>query len=312
MENKVKKTKIIRQITKDIEKKPWEFSFHQMLFILELLSKNKSEFGTGKNPEKEPGILEAYSSFSVPISDCIEVKKAENGYKITVNQTSLIGINGILPQTYTEKIIQKKLENNEAPADFLNIFHQRIFGLKHKIEKKNQPSLNKNPLNNFNFHHKIGGINIAKNDWQNCLSSQPYFLWNKTKNSAGLKSILSSIFPFQFQIDEFLPKWLEISEEARCFLDKQSMKNKLLGQRANCMYKKIKITIKLANEADFNNFIPGTPDYELMKKISKYYVQSGTEIVYKIDLDSSKKTQIQLKNSQKLGYNTWLTKNKKT
>jgi type VI secretion system ImpH/TssG family protein len=302
----------LAKIKQALQEKPWNFSFHQMLFILELLNKNKANFGNGKNILQEPIKLKAHSKFYAPSSDCIEYSSENGTDSLTINQTSLIGLNGILPQPYTEKILSKSKEQNFGALDFLNIFHQRTFGLMHKLEKKRQINLNTSLFENFDYCHAIAGMpNIPKDQkdrWQNLFYPVSSFLWNKNKNANNLITILNSVFPFKFEVQEFLPMRIEIDEDAKAYLNKEPMHNKILGSFAKCYSKMILVKIIHDNSETFENSLPGTKNFEIIRKMTQHYLLPGMKAKYKVILNKEQRAPIELQKSKKLGYNTWLKK----
>jgi|GEM_PF-3279729 len=302
----------LEKLKQDISRSPWEYSLHQLLAILEQTNSKKAQFGCGKKPSDEPSILNAYCNFSAPSSDCIEFKEKNGQTYLTINQTSLIGINGILPQRYSEKIITKSREGNNCLLDFMNIFNQRLFGLMHKIEKKIRLNLNYDSLHNFEYCHALAGIikkDGRKKTHRSILPSFASFMWQKNKSPGGLIAILQSIFPkFHIEIQQFIPHTVEIHEEYRAKLDKSKLKDKMLGKRAMCTQHSIKIIILVDSKNSYDSILPGTENFSLIKEVAKYYCPPGFKIKFEFRLPKSQKPTCALTLEKKLGYNTWLGK----
>lgn len=305
---KIKKDKI-RQ---ELERAPWEYSFHQFLAILELINKNKKPFGSGKRPSDEAAILNAYCSFSAPSSDCISFKHKQDQAYLTINQTSLIGINGILPQRYSEKVITKMKEGNSQLLDFLNIFNHRLFGLMHKIEKRTQLNLNKDWMHNFEYCNAIAGIinNNSVKKYRQILPTFASFLWQKNKSPNGLVGVIRSMFPkFKVQIDQFIPEWIDINDECRARLDRKPLRDKMLGHRAQCVSRAIKVIINVDSKASYDSILPGTENFEILHDIAQYYCPPGFKIKFELRLPKRETPKCKMNAQNKLGYNTWIGEN---
>ncbi len=304
----------LQKIKQEFERAPWEFSLHQFMSLLELTSNEKKEFGSGKSPSEEPSILKAYCSFSAPSSDCIEFKTKNGQNYLTINQTSLIGINGILPQRYSEKIITKSKEGNFSLLDFINIFNQRYFGLMHKIEKRTQLNLSKNWMNNFEYCNAISGMqnNKITKKYQTILPSFAGFLWQKNKSPNGLVDIIKAVFPkFHIEIEQFVPEWIDINEDCKSYLNRDPLKNKMLGRRALCMQRSIKIIIMVYSKTSYDSILPGTENFDMIKNIAQYYCPPAFKIKFEFKLPREVKPNCELTKEKKLGYNTWLGSNRR-
>jgi type VI secretion system ImpH/TssG family protein len=301
----------INAIKEEIKLSPWKYSLHQLLSILEFIEPNAVEFGSGRKLEDEPAMLKAYCSFAVPSSDCVEYKESKTNKYLTINQTSLVGINGILPQLYSEKIIAQMKEQNFSLSDFLNIFHQRFFGLAHKIEKKTQINLNRKQFEQFPYCKAISGLldenNSNKLLHKKMLPSFASLLWNKNKNVLGLKTILSTIFPhLKIEIKQFIPTFFKINESCMARLDKAPLLNKILGKRARSIAFSIELIISVNTKKDYDAILPGTKYCNLIKQTAKYYCPPGFKIRYQLKLPKKEKCICFLLKHQKLGYNTWV------
>lgn len=287
-----------------VQTKPWAFSFHQMMFILELAKKIQFEKKPNFNSDKI--LFQAHCKFSVPSSDFLEYKIFSTHHSLVVNQNSLIGLNGVLPQIYSEKIIKQLKEKNYAMLDFFNLFHHRYFSLKHRVEKTLQLSLNADPLKQFQYCHALAGVACDEDVISDCANAMAGLFWDKTKNAKGLIKILSSIFDFHFIVQEFVPRWIDVSSQDCAALDKSVLHNKILGSRAKSLYLGIKIFVLIDDVKAYENALPGSNHYKMILKIAQHYVPVGFSMQIKICLKNDLKSAIPLSSRFKLGYNAWL------
>lgn len=291
----------LNNLVAKIKTNPWEFSLHQALSLLEIAHKDKMQFGYGKRPIDEPLLLNAYCNFTAPASDCVGYSKMKNAEQLTINQTSLLGMNGVLPQYYTEMAVDELKNKKDGFVNFVNIFNQRVFGMLHKLEKRT-----KRNLNNAVFNSQVVDIAGLKghDTWSKICSTFVGALWHKNKNAHILRNILHLVFGNKIEIQEFIEKWIDIDDDSKSFLNGEKMRDKVIGNRGKCRHSAIKITVYLSNLEEYNQFLPGSKKHELLKKICKYYVTPGLEVQIAVHLTETRR--MHLSSAKKLGYSAWL------
>lgn len=310
MESNLKNINQSNFIKQKIQTAPWEFSFHQMLHLLELFSPDKSSFGDGLSPQKEPARLHAYSNLSVPHSDCIGYKEEGNKGHLLINQSGLMGLNGAMPMPYTELILQRSRHKDNAISDFLDIFNQRLFGLKYKVEKTSNASSNisKKRSNALKSVDSIAGISFQKNlKWKIIFSPFSAFLWKRPRTPAGLICILEALFGFEIYINQFIGSWIKIDDENLAKLGKgQKLKNKMLGKKAFCLQKGIKLIFAIEDFSTYRSMLPNSPNFNIAAQIAKYYSGSSFDIKLELKLNSKAKPHCILGSDGLLGRSLWL------
>jgi predicted component of type VI protein secretion system len=123
--------------------------------------------------------------------------------KIFVNTIEIIGINGILPDSYLEILNNSDKNFNTALRDFLNIFNNRIAEKINNVYTNNDLSMSNllNKINNKKNYSLLGVSSIAsftryKENYnlalQNALKCSN-IIWHKTKTEHGLKTILENL-----------------------------------------------------------------------------------------------------------------------
>lgn len=299
----------ITKLKKNIAEKPWEFSVNQMLFLIEALNEEKNEYAEGTNPKNEPSFLHAYANFATPSSDCIKFEEKNGNKHITLNQSSLVGTHGTLPQRYTEKILQQSKEKNHALTNFLDIIHHRLFSLRFKAEKKNNATLirGKTRSPTLQITDAIAGMRLSNNvEWQKIFSPFAHFLWQKFNNQNGLASILGALFSHKIRIEQFVGAWIEISKENQTYLNKDKLKEKSLGKKAFCLQQGINIVLEIEELSEYLNILPNTKNFETVKNISRYYINPVYNFSVQLNLNEKQKPRCILKNSTLISRNAWL------
>jgi type VI secretion system protein ImpH len=288
-------TKLIKQI----KETPWQFALHQMLFLLEKASMGKAKFGCGKTINEEPAILNANCSLSSASSDCIEYKEG-NQTQLTINQTNLIGINGILPQSYNEKILDRIKEKDESMLDFINIFNQRSFGILHKIAKKQNKAIDPHSQN-FAFY--LAGPK-AKTEWEKNMQSFTMILWQQAKTPQGLLKLLTAIFNLNVKIKQFIGQWVKTDDDVQAKIG-ESINNKLLGAMTH-LKTAIEIIIIASTLNEYESLLETTAKRREIENVCKYYITPGINFKISLALANEAEKITYLTSSRKLGENAWI------
>ena len=112
---------------------PYAFDFFQAVHLLELWSKA----ARSPRPERITEAVRFRASFdlSFPPSAIRKLRPGTAGApaEMTVAFSSLGGIAGPLPTSFTEEILRRLSEHDSAAAAFLDIFHHRLISLLYRI-----------------------------------------------------------------------------------------------------------------------------------------------------------------------------------
>ena len=120
---------------------PYAFDFFQAVHLLELWSKA----ARSPRPERMTEAVRFRASFdlSFPPSAIRKLRPGTAGApaEMTVAFSSLGGIDGPLPTSFTEEILRRLSEHDSAAAAFLDIFHHRLISLLYRVRKRRAPAL---------------------------------------------------------------------------------------------------------------------------------------------------------------------------
>src|SRR3954452_16532559 len=110
---------------------PWRFEFPQALRVL---FRNSPHGATGEasdrrfDVQREPVRVGANPTMGFPASDIQSLSPLPGSEqrKMLVNFLGLTGPSGVLPQPYTEFIIERTLDGDHSPGEFFDIFNHRM------------------------------------------------------------------------------------------------------------------------------------------------------------------------------------------
>ncbi|BBO88770.1 type VI secretion system baseplate subunit TssG [Desulfosarcina ovata] len=118
----------------------YEFSFYRAVHLLERLSAGRSGLGQTLAPADEPVHFTVKPDFSFPPSDISML--GDNGpdapATMQVAFMGLTGPSGVLPQWYTQLIMDRRKEKDHTLAAFLDIFNHRLITLFYLAWKKHR------------------------------------------------------------------------------------------------------------------------------------------------------------------------------
>ncbi len=135
-----KKRKTSAALSEQLFERYYEFLFYRAVHLLERLNKNRQGFGQTLMPSQEPVRFKAKQGFSFPPSDISFLR--DNGPDLAptmeVSFMGLTGPSGVLPQWYSQLILERKKEKDDTLADFLDLFHHRLITLFYLVWKKHR------------------------------------------------------------------------------------------------------------------------------------------------------------------------------
>jgi type VI secretion system protein ImpH len=125
----------------------YEFSFYRAVYLLERFADKHKKLADSLVPSEDPVRFTVKQGFAFPPSDISGLTKAEKDRppSMEVAFLGLTGPSGVLPQWYSQMILERAREKDHVLADFLDLFHHRLITLfylawkKHRFPENYQP-----------------------------------------------------------------------------------------------------------------------------------------------------------------------------
>lgn len=127
---------------------PGRFGFFQAVRLL--YSANGFD-GRGSGARPGPLRFTTPASLAFPPSELAAVEGQDSNTKVCVNFMGLTGPSGVLPRTYTELLIARKIGRDRSAQDFLDIFNHRLVALFWLAWAKHRPEIGRQ----FGFQNSV-------------------------------------------------------------------------------------------------------------------------------------------------------------
>lgn len=327
---------------------PYEFDFYQIIRILSSLRKSEllpeqeeeasldpisseqplsdyTSFGKGVHIRTEPACIKSSISYSVHRSDVQSLSRhflPDHPPILTVNFLGVAGIQGPLPQPYTELLSNRLQEKDFAFRDFLDIFNHRFVSFWYLVEKKHIPGLEQVPPDTTDIGKTI--LDIAgfsqpillehlHLDTRSLLNYAPLF-WQRQRSIAGLHKIIKGYFGTEVIIQEFFGAWRTPPKEDWSLLGSQKGRYQklgisfIVGKRSWDASAGICLTLVDLPWSTYLKHLPGTPGNEALHDLCRLYSGLGFILDLKAILKKEEIPPAILGEELYLGQTSWITR----
>ena len=294
-----------------LKEEPYQFGFFQAVRLLELADQianpicndeNVNPVGHDFSPGSEVVRFRANPSQSFPGSEILSLTPAgqdstRNGAsplpQMTVSFLGLTGPSGVLPQHYTQRLIDE-LRNDTGMRDFFDLFNHRLVSLFYRVWKKNRfpisyetdsfakKSLNQDTIDTrdigdlftFGLFCFIGWGTEGLRGRQLIPDEGLLFYGGQFAQDApravSLERMVSHYFGFPSEVIQFVGQWLQLRRSAQSTLsmDPGGLGNNALGETAVAgeriwsIENKFRLRIGPLEYAEFWDLVPGVRQLE--------------------------------------------------
>ncbi len=248
-------------------------------------------------------------NYSSKYTDVSVIEGLKDGIaEIYVNVSGISGIDGILPDCYTEEYITHNSEHKKAVVDFLDIFNERILMLRYRYLKRQNVETLSVPIEKSligNIIYSLSGFGFDEDHERvvpNIIPEQfkisvQNLLWRYTRSASGLKAILESFFKVPVEIRQFEGGFVQVNPGEQTSIGKRGNYNKLgqnsfLGDTVWDATQGITILIGALDFKQYAKFLPKQSHLDQkfsplqkMKEIIRLYVPHGIKVNLRFFLD---------------------------
>ncbi len=228
---------------KSVEKflaNPHAYEFVQAIRILaRRFGHPDSDASLRFDSRNEPARLAAHTSLSFPASDIHSVSRPPDGEvpEIRITMLGLTGMAGVLPQNYTQMVLEQKAAGEDSLDDFLNIFNHRFAYLYYYAwEKYRFPAAfdrtGADPLQQILF--ALAGVPQAPLPVPGGLPPAFFarfasLLAMQPRSGEALRTILAEFFEVEIDIRQYAGAWYRLEGRSLTQLDERDEVSCQLG-----------------------------------------------------------------------------------
>jgi type VI secretion system protein ImpH len=309
-------------------KKPFEFGFFQAVRLLRRWLPGRAPVGRFSPPASEATRFIAHPSLSFPASEIQELTVPDDGSPITmqVNFMGLSSPQGVLPNPYTELILERAQKKDNALRDFLDLFNHRLISFFYRAWEKHhffvsyelgEPD-SATPL--MMDLLGLGTEGLAKRQLvpDQALIFYSGLLSQKPRCAQNLKQLLADYFRVQVEIEQFVGTWVPLRKLDQTVLDDSASPMQRLGFGAivgdEVWDQQSTVRVKLGplTQDQYLSFLPRdeAPAYRDLKSLLKFWANDELDFEVQLILQGKQTPGFELGNDNAgeplLGWTTWI------
>src|SRR5262249_30806307 len=265
---------------------PYLFDFFQAVRLLELRAERRG--GAGRGRDDPPVRFRASFDLSFPPSAIRGLATVTPGSppEMTVALLGTGGIDGPLPTSFTEEILERLFRNDHAPAAFLDMFHDRLLALLYRIRKAHRPGLaTVRPEETATARHllSLAGVGLDSLTEQlphpEALLRYTGLFAGRRRSAAGLAGLLSDCFQVPVSVRQFVGAFVDIEPDQCTTIGTPGRNNALghtttIGTRAWVQDAGVELRIGPLPTSQFEDFLPGGPAHAAAHDLTRLYAGS--------------------------------------
>jgi type VI secretion system protein ImpH len=345
-----KKRRPGRSVIERLKRFPQLFSFLQIMRILERdrareNARNHSTRAQSQNkeivsstdfrpPRSEPVRIKGHHNLSFPGQEVSGLAHTnDDKWELEAGFIGLAGAMGPLPFHYTELLLERQKEKDQALAAFLDLFVHRSTTLfwraatKYRLPleyERARASGNKNAMDKHT-EMLLSLIGLSPRIFKNTTAIEHetliYYggLFSQgVTTSANLQQILAAYFDVPVKINELSGDWCEVLPTMLCQLPSPENpkgqnnclgRTSMSGQKSWLAQNKVEVVVGPLDQTQHHQFAPGSPKLAAMQELSSLYLGMENSCDFSIQVKQSEMpNQLKLSagNSASLGWNTRL------
>jgi type VI secretion system protein ImpH len=303
---------------------PYSFDFFQAVRLLERFLPDRKPVGRFVKPSTEVARFTAHPSLAFPASEIQSLRERPGQPPfMEVNFMGLTGPLGVLPNAYTELLLERIRQKDTSLRDFLDLFHHRIISLFYQAWEKYRFAIayERGERDRFS-HHLLDLIGLGTPGLQNrqdvADDSLLYYcglLSMNTRSAAALEQILTDYFEVPAEVEQFIGAWYPMDEENQCHLGEETGWSEQLGWGAVAgdeiwdQQSRIRIRLGPLSFSEYRDFLPGESAWRELRAIARFFARGEFDIEVQLVLNRNEVPPCELGDASEaapqLGWSTW-------
>ena len=290
----------------------YEFEFAQAVRIIHNLAKDKPLVGSRDDPKQDPVNFRGQVSFGISSSDIHKLEMLPSP-EMTVAFTGIAGIQGPLPDMFSEILVERIKAKDFGSRDFLDIFNHRLVTFWYKLYCKLYPGLLDAPIGETSIGQSLmdlGGVRYHKEG--NKLIPFGTLFWQRSGSARGLEEAVSGFFNISCIIQPFEGSWNEIKKDEQTRLGKRFHSlgvDSVLGRKSYDQGAGFRIILGPINYKRFLDLLPSNDDksgFQALRSLVAAYFDAPPRYKIELILEQKEVPRAALGRNFALGRNAWL------
>lgn len=281
-----------------LDDEPYRFEFFQAVRLLEKVHPEKRAVGRNAMPHEEVVRFRSRIALDFPASEVHEIRQffdeqtQEDKREMLVNFMGMVGVSGVLPQPYTDLVLDRIRHRDTAMWAFLDIFTHRSVSMFYRAWRKYRFPIGYERGNDDFTSYLFDLIGLGTKGLRGRMSLPdesllPYagLIAQKPHSCNAIENVLSDYFDTTAKVRQFHGQWLDL--EAQDYT-KLGMRNSRLGESAIAgtrvweQQSKFRVRLGPLDFQKFQAFLPAGSAHQPLRSIIKFMV--GLEFDYDVQL----------------------------
>ncbi len=321
-----------KPLNQDFFDETYAFEFFQAVRLLERMFPERAPVGRDALPISEVVRFRSRPTLAFPASQIYELREVEEEFseltkrEMYVNFMGMVSAISVLPQHYTELVVERARYRDTSFWAFVDIFSHRAISLffraweKYRFPLAYERSLfEKRGSDDFTeYLFDLAGLGTRGLRDRTALPDErflPYvgLIAQKPHSSSALQQILGDYFSVTAKVQQFFGQWLDLEEISWTRIGRANYtlgENTVVGTRVWDDQTKFRIVIGAIGFVQFQSFLPNGTAFAALNPMVRFIV--GEELDFDIQLKLKAKEvpscvlTTRAKRRPMLGWSSWL------
>jgi type VI secretion system protein ImpH len=297
----------MRPALERLQAQPGRFGFFQ---AVRLLYGANGFDGRGSGARPGPLRFVTPASLAFPVSELASIDGHDRDTRVCVNFMGLTGPSGVLPRSYTELLIARRLDRDRGAQEFLDIFNHRLVALFWLAWAKHRPEIGRQ----FGFQNSV--LRYLEHLVGLGTPALQARLHPGSRTSAAKRAIaqvVSAVVGAPVEARGCLGTWQTITDEARTGLGRNGHQlgaGCVLGARYWDRQTTLRLTVGPLRRDKFNALLPRGERLGDVIELTRFLTGLALDLRVRLSLRADEVPPLQLgargADRPQLGWNTWL------
>ena len=276
----------------------YRFEFFQAVRLLEKVYPEKRAVGRNAMPQEEVVRFRSRVAVDFPASEIHEIREGadpktdEKRLEMLVNFMGMVGVSGVLPQPYTDLVLDRVRHRDTAMWSFLDIFTHRFVSMFYRAWRKYRFPIGyergNDDFTGYLFDHcSLGTKGLRGRMSLPDESLLPYvgLIAQRPHSNNALENILSDYFGAKARTEQFFGQWLQLDTQDYTRLGERNSvlgESAIAGTRVWEQQSKFRVRLGPLDFKQFQAFLPNGSAFAPMRSIIRFMV--GLELDFDVRL----------------------------